>query len=157
MTLESAEFRRVMGHWLTGVAIVTTRTPVGTLYGLTANAVSSLSLHPPLLLVCVERSADTHDCIHDAGAFAVNVLDASQEPLARRFSGEVAAVKFDGVAHRIARTGAPILADALAWADCELRAAHAGGDHTIFVGEMVAGDARSGAPLAFFRGGYGAP
>jgi flavin reductase (DIM6/NTAB) family NADH-FMN oxidoreductase RutF len=155
MTIEQADFRRVMGHWLTGVAVVAARQLDGTPYGLTANAVSSLSLHPPLLLVCIEHTSDTHDCIHDAGAFAVNMLEASQERVARQFSGPEAAVKFNGVAYRRERTGAPILEGVLAWADCELRASFPGGDHTIFVGEVVAGDTRAGEPLAFFRGGYG--
>jgi 3-hydroxy-9,10-secoandrosta-1,3,5(10)-triene-9,17-dione monooxygenase reductase component len=157
MSLEPAEFRRVMGHWATGVAIVAAQRPDGAPCGMTANAVCSLSLHPPLLLVCVEHAADTHDCIREAGAFAINMLDSGQERLARRFADWEAADKFTGVAYRAEQTGAPVLEDALAWADCTLHAEYDGGDHTIFVGLIGAADARDGRPLIFFRGGYGPP
>jgi 3-hydroxy-9,10-secoandrosta-1,3,5(10)-triene-9,17-dione monooxygenase reductase component len=155
MPIDSMEFRRIMSHWVTGVAIVAARHADGSPRGLTANAVSSLSLHPPLLLVCIEHDSETHDCIHDAGAFSVNILDASQAPLARRFSDERADVRFEGVLHETGPTGAPILRDTLAWAECRLHDEHVGGDHTIFVGRVVAGGARDGEPLIFFGRGFG--
>jgi 3-hydroxy-9,10-secoandrosta-1,3,5(10)-triene-9,17-dione monooxygenase reductase component len=155
MSLEPAEFRRVLGHWLTGVCIVTTRDPGGPVRGLTVNAFSALSLEPPLVLICVARTSDSHEAIRTGGAFAVNVLGADQERIARRFSSKLSAAKFDGLACRDAVTGSPILEDAIAWIDCRLREALDGGDHTIFVGDVVAADATDGDPLAFFRGGYG--
>ena len=155
MQLESAEFRRILGHWASGVAVVTTRTPAGRPCGLTANAVSSLSLDPPLVLTCIERSADTHDCIVTSGYFGVSILRADSERIARRFAlGEIEE-KFDGIAFREVITGAPILDDALAWIDCEVHAHHDGGDHTIFVGRVVAGDAQDLTPLVYYRSGYG--
>ncbi len=154
MAIESAEFRRILGHWVTGVAIVAARARDGSPCGLTANAVASLSLDPPLVLACVDRSADSNGCIRDAGAFAINVLAADQERLARRFATWNVDDKFEGVAYREEATGAPVLDDALAWVDCEIWREYDGGDHSIFVGRVLAGDAREGEPLLFYRGGY---
>jgi flavin reductase (DIM6/NTAB) family NADH-FMN oxidoreductase RutF len=155
MPIDPTEFRRVMGHWVSGVAVIGTRIADGTPRGLTASAVSSLSLHPPLLLVCIARSAETHDCIRDAGIFSVNMLAADQESLAHRFAGsEQRHARFDGVGYTTHSTGAPILDGALAWADCEVNAAHDGGDHTIFVGHVVSAGARDAKPLLSFRGKF---
>lgn len=154
--IDAIEFRRVMGHFATGVAVVTTRDGEGRPCGLTANAVSSVSLEPLLLLVCVEHGADSHDCIRDSGVFVVNVLaQEGGENLARRFSTWEVGDKFRGVAYREEQTGAPVLQDALAWLDCRVTESLPGGDHTIFLGEVVAGDAREGTPLVYYRGGYG--
>ncbi|HET9985998.1 MAG TPA: flavin reductase family protein [Longimicrobiales bacterium] len=153
--MDSSEFRRVLGHWGTGVAVVATLRPDGLPVGLTANAVASVSLDPPLVLACVERGSDTHDIIPVTGVFTLSVLAEEQEALARRFATWDVAEKFRGVAYREAVTGAPVLDGALAWVDCRLWAAYPGGDHSIFVGEVLAGDAREGAPLVYYRGGYG--
>lgn len=154
MPIESAEFRRILGHWSTGVAIICARSPDGSPCGLTANAVCSLSLEPPLILVCVEKTADSHDCIRDAGAFAVNVLAAEHELTARKFAADDGPAKFEGVAYHDSSNGSPVLDDALAWIDCTVHAVYPGGDHTIFVGNVVAGDAVDGEPLLYYRGGY---
>ena len=153
--MEAEEFKRILGHWGSGVAIVASRKADGKPCGLTANAVASVSLEPPLVLVCIERNADTHDCVRATGFFSVNMLDSSQERLARRFSAWEVTTKFEGIAFHPETTGAPILDAALAWVDCRVRAQHEGGDHSIFVGEVVAGDAREGTPLIYYRGGYG--
>lgn len=155
MSIEEAEFRRVLGHLVTGVTVVASRAPDGSPRGLTANAVASVSLDPSLILVCVERDADTHDVIADSRAFAVSVLGQQDEVLARRFATYDTEAKFNGIAHREEVTGAPILEKALAWADCRLWATYDGGDHTIFVGEVMDADADDGPPLVYFRGGYG--
>ncbi|MGQ0561709.1 MAG: flavin reductase family protein [Gemmatimonadota bacterium] len=153
--LDASEFRRILGHWGSGVAVVATRKRGDRLCGLTVNAFASVSLDPPLVLVCVERNADSHDCIRAAGFFSVNVLSSDQERVARRFANWEVDTKFEGLGFRIEATGAPILDDALAWVDCRIWAEYEGGDHTIFIGEVVAGDAREDAPLLFYRGGYG--
>jgi flavin reductase (DIM6/NTAB) family NADH-FMN oxidoreductase RutF len=137
------------------VAVVTARRPDGHCCGLTANAVTSLSLDPPLVLVCVERSSETHGCILESGHLAVSMLRHDQERLARRFAEYEAGDKFEGVAYRAERTGAPVLEDALAWLDCRLWRTYEGGDHTIFVAEVLAGDAREGVPLVYYRSGFG--
>lgn len=155
MPMDSAEFRRIMGHWASSVGVVTTRTSDGRACGLTANAITSLSLQPLLVLVCVEKDADTHDCIRSRAAFAINILKSDQETLARRFAAWEVDRKFDGLAHHNEKTDSPILDDALAWLDCRVHSEFEGGDHTIFVGEVVAGDATEGTPLLYYRGGYG--
>jgi flavin reductase (DIM6/NTAB) family NADH-FMN oxidoreductase RutF len=155
INMESAEFRRILGHWVSGVAVVATRMKDGKLCGLTANAIASVSLQPPLILVCVEHAADSHDCIRESGSFSVNMLASDQERIARRFATWEVDTKFEGLAFHTAATGAPILDDALAWVDCTVWAEHQAGDHTIFIGEVKAGDAREGTPLMYYRGGYG--
>jgi flavin reductase (DIM6/NTAB) family NADH-FMN oxidoreductase RutF len=152
--IEHSEFRRVMGHFATGVSVVTTLRPNGTPCGLTLSALASVSLDPTLLLVCVDRASDSHACIATYGAFAVNVLaEGTGEMIARRFAGKED--KFQGIAVATAATGAPVLTDSLAWMDCRLVQALPGGDHTIYMGEVVAADARPGTPLVYYRGGYG--
>jgi 4-nitrophenol 2-monooxygenase / 4-nitrocatechol 4-monooxygenase, reductase component len=154
--IDPSEFRRVMGHFPSGVAVVTTLRADGTPCGLTASAVCSVSLEPTLLLVCVERSSETHGCIQRCGTFAVNVLrEGKGETLARRFAAWEKGDKFRGVAFRPEHTGAPVLDDALAWLDCRLHGECDGGDHTVFVGEVLAAEAEEGTPLVYYRGGYG--
>ncbi|HEX7242967.1 MAG TPA: flavin reductase family protein [Longimicrobiaceae bacterium] len=154
--IDPFEFRRVMGHFATGVTVVTTLREGGEPCGLTASAVCSVSIDPTMVLVCVERGADTHDCIGSTGAFAVNVLqEEGGETLSRRFATSDVADKFRGVAFREERTGVPVLEDALAWLECRVVEALPGGDHTVFMGEVVAADAREGTPLLYYRGGYG--
>ncbi|HUF11685.1 MAG TPA: flavin reductase family protein [Longimicrobiales bacterium] len=154
MKLDGPEFRRVLGHFVTGVTVVTTRDRSDAPAGLTANAFASVSLDPPLVLVCIEKSSSTHALIAAAGVFAVNVLADGQERISRRFADETEG-RFEGVAWRAEITGAPVLDDVLAWVDCRVHSACDGGDHTIYVGEVVAGDAREGVPLLFYRAGYG--
>jgi flavin reductase (DIM6/NTAB) family NADH-FMN oxidoreductase RutF len=153
--LESSEFRRILGHWVSGVSVVATKMADGRLCGLTANAIASVSLDPPLVLVCVEQNADSHDCIRKAGIFSINILCSDHERIARRFATWEVDTKFEGLAFHEETTGAPVLDDALAWVDCRLHAEYPAGDHTIFVGEVVAGDAKEGSPLIYYRGGYG--
>jgi flavin reductase (DIM6/NTAB) family NADH-FMN oxidoreductase RutF len=141
MSIEPTEFRRVLSRFATGVTVVAAQEPGG-------------PADPPLVLACVDRTADTHVCIERAGAFAISVLGAGDEVLAGRFAGGQADSKFEGVGYREAETGAPILTDALAWVDCRVWAAYDGGDHTIFVGEVLAGDAGPGTPLVHFDGAF---
>ena len=151
---DELRFRQVMGHFTTGVAVVTSRAPDGRPCGMTANSLASVSLHPLLLLVCVNREAASHACIVDGGAFAVSVLEHGQEALARRFAAQDRSTRFDDLAHRVEVTGSPVLEGALAWLDCRVTDVHDAGDHSIIVGEVVACDARAGEPLVFFRGAY---
>lgn len=156
MSVDPPEFRRVLGHLATGVTVVATADPdTGEARGLTANAVTSVSLEPPLVLVCVERDADTHATLSRADHFSINILGEDQEALSRRFASDEIVDKFEGVAFRRESTGAPVLEGVLAWAECRVWARYDGGDHTIFVGRVVAGDAVEGGPLLYYRGGYG--
>ena len=152
--IEPIAFRRVLGNFATGVTVITTLDAERRPAGLTANAFSAVSLTPPLVLVCVDRTSDTHDLIARAGAFAVNVLAADQEAIARRFAEDERARRFEGIEWRSGSTGAPVLEHALAWLDCELHATADGGDHTIYIGRVRTADAREGEPLLFVRGAY---
>lgn len=155
LQFDRSEFRRVLGHWTTGVAVVTTNTPDGRPCGLTANALSSVSLDPPLVLVCVQHDADTYECIEESRTFAINVLRSDQERIARRFATFEIDRKFEGIAYHAGASGAPILDDALAWMDCRVYDSHIAGDHTIYVGEVLDGGAEEGLPLVYYRSGYG--
>lgn len=148
------EFRNVMGHFATGVAVVASVSPEKKPCGLTVNSVTSVSLDPLLALVCLDRAARSHDCIVRAGAFAVSVLHGRDERLARTFAARNREGRFDGVPYRCEATGSPVLEDALAWLDCRIRDVHDGGDHSIVVGEVCACGAREGEPLVFFQGRY---
>lgn len=151
------EFRRAIGRFATGLTIVTTRLG-DELHGMTANAVTSVSLEPLLLLVCVDKSADTHDILFQAGVFTVNILAREQEELSRKFATkrEEGVPKLDGVSHRLGTNGCPILDGALAYLDCVTTHQYAGGDHTIFVGEVVdAKEISDGDPLVFYNGRFG--
>ncbi len=153
MPIDKNELRRVMGHFATGVTVVTTRGSDGRPYGLTANAVSSVSLIPPLLLICVDKKAESYPSFEQSRIFTVNILSAEQEELSRRFAvsgGE----KFEGVSYRIGANGAPILGGALAHIECTVTAAYEGGDHVIYLGEVQETETREGKPLLFYRGGY---
>lgn len=154
--IDPSEFRRVMGHFPTGVTVVTTLHEDGSPCGLTVNAFCSLSLEPALVLVCVEQDADSFGCIDRSGLFAVNILEEGRgESLSRRFSTWGLDDKFRGVAHRVARTGCPILEAALAWLDCRVTEKVSAGDHAVFIGEVLEADAHEGGPLVYYRGGYG--
>jgi flavin reductase (DIM6/NTAB) family NADH-FMN oxidoreductase RutF len=153
-TVEPDRFRTVMGHFATGVAVVTVDAPGGP-QGMTANAVASLSLDPVLVLVCFANGARTLPEVRRAGRFGVNVLAAGQERIARRFASKDDA-KFAEVAHTV-HDGIPVLDGALAWVGCELERLVPGGDHTIGIGAVHAAElGPAGAePLVWFRGGYG--
>jgi flavin reductase (DIM6/NTAB) family NADH-FMN oxidoreductase RutF len=146
-------FRAVMGHFATGVTIVTATSPRGPV-GMTANAVCSLSLDPVLLLVCFDRGARTLAVVRETRRFGVNVLGAGQEALARLFaSKEPEHAKFAEVAHRVDH-GIPVVEGAIAWVGCTLERLVPGGDHTIGIGAVEAAEAGGGDPLLYYRGGY---
>ena len=149
-------FREVMGHFATGVTLVSGVRPDGTAVGLTANAVASISLEPALLMVSVDRESSSLPVLLESGRFAVSVLRAEHNLLARRFSAMAPEDRFDGLPLRNAGSGVPILDDCLAWIDCRMWKVVEAGDHLILLGEVVgcgAGD--PGPPLIFFRGEFG--
>jgi flavin reductase (DIM6/NTAB) family NADH-FMN oxidoreductase RutF len=152
--LPPAEFRRVLGHFATGVTIVTTSDSDGRPTGLTASAFSSVSLDPPLVLVCVDHKSQSHGPLVDRGRFAVNILSTAQEALSRKFA-TTRLDKFDGVPYRLSALGLPVLAGALAHLECVTVSTHVEGDHTILVGRVEDGSAREGDPLLYFCGQYG--
>jgi len=155
MTIDPREFRNVLGHFATGVTIVTTANE-GKVAGFTANAFCSVSLDPPLVLVCITNTSSALALIEASRIFSVNILAADQEDLARCFakSGPEKNERFCTPDHHTQTTGAPIFDHALAWVDCRLHAIYPGGDHIIAVGEVVALGMHESDPLLFVNGRY---
>jgi flavin reductase len=153
----SAQFRGAVGAFATGVTVITTHGQADA-YGMTANAFSSVSLDPPLVLVCVISGSTGAEVIEQNGVFAVNVLGAHQEAISRFFSSKDrpgGRHAFRDVPHFTAVTGSPILEAAAAYLDCWVADAHEAGDHLIFIGEVVAlGVEKETTPLIFHHGGY---
>jgi flavin reductase (DIM6/NTAB) family NADH-FMN oxidoreductase RutF len=154
--VSATEFRRAMGHFATGVTVITSLTADGSPVGTTANAVTSLSLDPPLVLVCFDLDSQTLRAIRGHGAFAVNVLAAAQRHLSANFARRGLAAAWDGVRHRRGPTGSPRLEDVLAMMECTVEHCLPGGDHEIVVGRVRHVETKAGpaAPLVYFRGGY---
>ena len=154
------DFRKVLGHFASGVTIITAWDADHRPTGLTASSFTSVSLHPPLILVCVSQKAQSYPAIRAAGRFAVNILSQGQEAASRRFAtatGGPGDDKFAGVEHRPGPLGLPVLADALAHLECTVVHAYPGGDHTIFVAQVETAECRGDAgkePLLYFRGKY---
>jgi flavin reductase (DIM6/NTAB) family NADH-FMN oxidoreductase RutF len=146
-------FRDAISRFATGVTIVTTRVDSHD-HGTTASAVSSLSLDPPMLLICLNKSSVTQSAIHEAGFFAVNVLGDEQADLAHQFARK-GDEKFAGVDLTRQETGAPLLTEALAYFECRVVELATGGTHTVFLAEVVHAAAREGTPLTYFRGRFG--
>ena len=153
MPVTAAEFRLALRHFPAGVTVVTTRDGQGRPCGLTASAFTSVSLAPPLVLVCIDHAATAYRAFMESGWFAVNVLSKSQAHLSRRFA-TTATDKFAGVAFREGRGGLPMLEDVVAALECRVVQRYEGGDHTIFVGEVEGAAVNGGPPLVYFRGAY---
>ncbi|GAC1438940.1 MAG: flavin reductase family protein [Solirubrobacteraceae bacterium] len=153
--MDSAGYRAVIGHFATGVAVITAEGAAGP-GGMTANALCSLSLDPLLLLVCFENTARTLPIVREAGRFGVNILSEGQSRLSRTFASKRGEQqKFEDVGWE-RRDGVPVLDGTIAWLTCELRELLPAGDHTIGIGAVIdAGHAAGGEPLVWYRGRYG--
>jgi 3-hydroxy-9,10-secoandrosta-1,3,5(10)-triene-9,17-dione monooxygenase reductase component len=152
---DGARFRQVLGHFPTGVTVVTAGTEEGPV-GLCVGSFTSVSLHPPLVAFCAGHSSTSYPRIEAAGHFCVNILAEDQEEIARTFA-ETGDDKFSGIGWRPSVvTRAPVINDVLAWIDCEIGAIHEAGDHWIVVGRVLDLEiGHEGGPLVFFRGGFG--
>lgn len=153
VSIDAARFREVLGHFASGVTVVTAAAedPVG----FTCQAFAALSLEPPMVLLAPAKSSTSWPRIAQAGSFCVNILESGQEALARSFSVS-GGDKFAGVAWEPApATGAPLLEGVIAWADCELEQIFDAGDHELVTGRVVALGVGEGQPLLFYRGGFG--
>jgi flavin reductase (DIM6/NTAB) family NADH-FMN oxidoreductase RutF len=153
MPVDQAEFRRAMGHFAATVTVVTSKFE-GEYRGITVTACSSLSLEPPLVLICIDKRARMHDRLPVGGYFAVNMLAEDQEVVSREFASSKGD-PFQEVGYHEGATGAPILQGAMCAVECKIVDSLPGGDHTIIVGEVEAAHVREGKPLLYFRGGYG--
>ena len=153
MAIDKELFRRVLSHFAASVTVVTTVDEAQRPYGLTATAFSSVSLDPPLVLVCVDKKAETYPQFEPAGIFAVNFLSLEQRDISQRFAkhgGE----KFNGLGWRPGSLGAPLLDGTIGFVECRICHWYDAGDHTIMVGEIESADAGAGEPLLHFRHAY---
>jgi flavin reductase (DIM6/NTAB) family NADH-FMN oxidoreductase RutF len=153
--IDGESFRTLMRRWASGVTVVACRHGAS-VHGMTASAFSSLSLDPPLCLVCVGRHHRTHQYLLDQDSFSIHFLDETMEELSERCAGTMGEEGhcLDDLPHQLGETGAPILDGVLGWMECRLWKTHEGGDHTIFVGRIEAAGARDGLPLLWFNRGY---
>ena len=153
MPIDKDLFRAVLGRFASGVTVITTVDTTGRDQGMTVSAFSSLSLDPPLVLVCVDHRASLWPVFETAEIFAINILAATQEALSRRFSSKEGD-RFDGTGFTRGSTGVALLDDTLASVECTTVARIPQGDHSILIGSVVSGMARDLQPLLYYRGGY---
>jgi 3-hydroxy-9,10-secoandrosta-1,3,5(10)-triene-9,17-dione monooxygenase reductase component len=155
-SFDNATFRRVLGHYPTGVCVVTAIEEGETPAGMVVGSFTSVSLDPPLVAFFPDRKSTSWPRIERVGKFCVNVLSSDQQALCRQFASS-GGDKFAGVSHRVSANGSPILDGVVAWIDCTLDAVHEAGDHYIVLGRVVALEVdRPESPLLFFQGSYGA-
>lgn len=153
--MDPQAYKDMMQQWPSGVSVVTAighgRVPIG----LTVSSFTSVSIDPPTVLFCLDRKNTSHDPLLDSGAFAVNVLSVEQVDLARRFAEQPRERRFAEIAQRSEATGSPVLEGVLAWLDCGITQVYPAGDHSIVVGEALAGGSREGEALLYYLRGYG--
>lgn len=155
MSVDPKTFRHILGHYPTGVCVITSMQSDGAAAGMAVGSFSSVSLDPPLVAFFPDRGSTSWPKIEATGRFCVNILADDQLWLCSRFASRLPD-KFEGVSHRFSEAGLPILDDVVAWIDCTLHAVHEAGDHFVVLGEVKALDVgRDGKPLLFFQGGYG--
>jgi flavin reductase (DIM6/NTAB) family NADH-FMN oxidoreductase RutF len=152
-SLTSDEFREVISHFASGVTVITALSD-GRAYGTTASAVTSLSLEPPMLLICMNKQSETGRAVAAAGHFAVNILGAAQIDLAERFARK-GGDKFEGVPTTPGEWGEPLFDEAVATLECRVTEQMTAATHDVFFAEVVSASARGGAPLAYFKGQFG--
>lgn len=156
VAFDSGTFRRVLGHYPTGVCVVTAVAGDDAPTGMVVGSFTSVSLDPPLVAFFPAKNSHSWPRIEKAGKFCVNILASDQKPLCQQFSTKGANDKFAGVTHRVSANGSPILDGVVAWIDCRLEAVHEAGDHYIVLGRVIALEVETpGKPLLFFQGDYG--
>lgn len=153
MPISPDDFRAALSRFASGVTVVTTRDADGRLHGITVSAFSSVSLDPPMVLICIDRNTASHNAFAETGLFAVNVLNANQSEISERFASPIDE-KFEGVDFSLNQHGLPVLTDSLANISCRVKEQIKGGDHTIFVGEIESSNVSENLPLVYFRGTY---
>jgi len=154
MAVREDDFRNALSRFASGLSVVTTKDAGGNLYGITVSAFCSVSLSPPLVLICIERMTASHDAFAQSGVFVVNILDQFQEHLSERFAAP-SDDKFGDIEFVPGIEGLPVLRNAIATLECRLIRVCDGGDHSIFIGQVENIAVRDGSPLIYFRGRYG--
>jgi len=153
MPVSKKLFRKVLGHFATGVTVVTMRQRSGMPWGFTVNSFTSVSLEPPLVLICVGQGSESFQAMRKAKYFAVNFLTEKQEELSRRFASK-SPDRFSNISYSDGAHGSPLIAGCLGFVECKKAASHLHGDHTIVIGEVLEAKARGGSPLVFYRSAY---
>jgi flavin reductase (DIM6/NTAB) family NADH-FMN oxidoreductase RutF len=153
MSIDPDTFRAVLGRFACGVTILTTRDAEGRDHGMTVSAFCSVSLTPPLVLACIDRSTDMYGVLPKTEFFGISILEESQEALSRRFA-ELPANRFDGIGYTRGESGVVLLDDALAHLECRQVERHEAGDHAIYVARVERATIAQGQPLLYYRGGY---
>ena len=148
------EFRHTLSHFASGVTVITACDHDGRPTGLTASAFTSVSLEPPLILVCVDHKAQSYPALAGGKKFAVNILSHDQETVSRRFATTKIENKFEGVPFTLSPLGLPLIDNSLAQLECATVNVYLEGDHTIFVGRVERSHSGDGAPLVYYRGRY---
>ncbi len=155
MSISLDDYKKVLGSFGTGVTIVTSCAG-DRIHGMTVSAFTEVSLDPPLVLVCADKTSNTHPVIAEGKVFAVNILARDQEELSNRFASKKDEDKrFDGIDYEVGETGAPLIAGTVASLDCRVVEAHDAGDHVIYIGEVQALRVSDREPLLYLRGSYG--
>ncbi len=152
---DGVDLRAFAGRFPTGVAVITTRDRQGRCFGVTANAIASISLEPPLFLISLSRRSSTLAAIIDSGRFCINLLSNRQKDLSRLFASKQRD-KFHSVEYAIGACGSPLIAGALAHGECQLETTYEGGDHTIILGRVARTILYDADPLVYHRGGFAA-
>ena len=153
MPINKDEFRAALSRFASGVTVVTTKDADGNLHGLTVSAFCSVSLEPPLILICIDKHTASHNAFQQSNHFVVNVLHEEQIHHSNQFAAPITD-KFDGISYRLGIEGIPVLADALVNLECRLVNTHDNGDHTIFIGQIEKSHVADGKPLVYFHGNY---
>lgn len=153
MAITQDEFRAALSKFASGVTVVTTKDSEGNLHGITVSAFCSVSLEPPLILICIEKDAGSHYAFNQSKAFVVNVLSEEQMDHSNQFASPIED-KFDGIEIEENKEGIPVLKDTLATLECKLVETCEGGDHTIFIGQIEKAIINEGKPLVYFHGDY---
>jgi flavin reductase (DIM6/NTAB) family NADH-FMN oxidoreductase RutF len=152
MPIDESQFKSAMSQFASGITVVTTEHE-GKPYGMTVASFASLSLRPPLVVICIEKSVKSHDAIAASGKFGVSILGAEQADVSNRFASKIED-KFEGVSVRRGELGVPLIDNAICAIECRVHDQLPGGDHSIFVGEVMSAQTTDGAPLVYFRSGY---
>ena len=147
------EFRRAMRHFPTGVTVVTSLRE-GEPRGVTVSAFASVSLEPPMVLICINREARSYLYISTSKIFCVNILAGDQQALAERFAGKIRERQFEGVEYDVDTTGAAVLRGTVSHLDCEVAQEHSAGSHSIFIGRVLSCASRPGSPLGYYNGDF---
>jgi flavin reductase (DIM6/NTAB) family NADH-FMN oxidoreductase RutF len=153
MSISKDEFRTALSKFASGVTVVTLKDKNGKLHGITVSAFSSVSLDPPLILVCIDNDTGSHYAFNQSKRFVVNILSAGQSEHSNQFASQIPD-KFVNIHHHEGLAGVPVLKDALVSLECRLTQEFVAGDHTIFVGEIEKAHINEGEPLVYYHGAY---